>query len=59
MTPESRNSPLLDNGSLNRVSAATDTRCYEIDTSFVATDGHRIIVELFEVMISIRFAPSN
>jgi hypothetical protein len=25
MTPESRNSPLLDNGSLKRVSAAMDT----------------------------------
>jgi hypothetical protein len=25
MTPESRNTPMLDNGSLKRVSAATDT----------------------------------
>jgi hypothetical protein len=43
MTPESRNSQLLDNSSLKRVSAATDE--------------HRIIEKLLEMVISIRCAP--
>jgi hypothetical protein len=44
MTPENRNSPLLDNGSLKHVS--------------VKANRHGIIHKLFEVVISVRFAPS-
>jgi hypothetical protein len=40
MTPESRDSPLLDNGSLKHVSATTDKSR---------------IIELLEVITSIRF----
>jgi hypothetical protein len=60
MTPESQNSPLLDNGS--HLSAAADRlvrksdRCYGINTSFVGTVKHRTIEELLEVVISTRFA---
>jgi hypothetical protein len=43
MTPENRNSPLLDNGSLNHVT--------------VTMNRHSMIEELFEVVIFIRFAP--
>jgi hypothetical protein len=44
MTPESRNSPLLDNGSLKHVS--------------VTTNRHAIMHELLGMVISIWFAPS-
>jgi hypothetical protein len=44
MTPESRNSPSLYNGSLKHV--------------FVATNRHALIDELLGVVISIWFAPS-
>jgi hypothetical protein len=44
MMPESRNNPLLDNGSITHVS--------------VTTNRHAIVHELLEVVVSIRFAPS-
>jgi L-lysine 2,3-aminomutase len=55
MMPESRNRPLLENGSLKRVSAATDTlveikEMLRIHTRLVVTDRQRIIDEMFEVV---------
>jgi hypothetical protein len=44
MTPEKRNCPLIDNGSLKHVS--------------VTTNRHAIIDELFQVVTSIRFTSS-
>jgi hypothetical protein len=64
MTPESQNSPLLDNGSLKCVSAATNQRCQLLDNSSlehvsVTTSGHAVVDELLGVVIYIRFAPSS
>jgi hypothetical protein len=61
MTPESRNSQLLDNGSLGKyprqriVLWENRTHYYEINTRFVATDKQRITEELSEMVIYIRF----
>jgi hypothetical protein len=61
MMPESRNNPLLDNGSLKHLFAATDTL---VEIKELLQDWHMFrnngqtpnIDELFEVVISTRFA---
>jgi hypothetical protein len=62
MTPESRNSSLLDNGSLGafpqqRISVWKQYRWYELNTLSAATDKHRIIVEQLGVVTYIRSSP--
>jgi hypothetical protein len=63
MTPESRNSPLLGNGSLGTFPQQrirlweNQTIATKLTHSSAAMDKHGRIEELFEVMTYIRFAP--
>jgi hypothetical protein len=55
MTPESRNSPLLNNGSLKRVSAATDTHWHTLvwRSGFMKTD---LVRNAFSVLTESKFS---